>query len=65
MTKLLRIKFNFESKCNHCGVQTSEFWLWEEEIKDYYICGNCGCKEVVLLKQLERVEIDPWKIQLN
>jgi Zn ribbon nucleic-acid-binding protein len=57
----MRIRFNFATVCKHCGVKGNEFWLWEEEVKDKYICGNCSYKEVVLTKQLERVEIDPFK----
>lgn len=57
--KQLRLRFSTE--CRHCGVKTDMFWLWEHEIKDEYICGNCQYKAVVLKKVLERVEIDPLK----
>lgn len=57
--KQLRIRFSTE--CKHCGAKTDMFWLWEDEVKDKYICGNCHFHEVVLTGVLERQEIDPLK----
>jgi len=58
---VLQLRLRFSTECKHCGVKTSEFWLWEHQVKDKYICGNCQYREVVLTGVLEREEIDPLK----
>lgn len=56
---LLQTRIRFSTECKHCEVKTNEFWLWEHQIKDKYICGNCQFQEVVLTGVIENIEIDP------
>ena len=58
---MLQTRIRFSTKCKHCGEKTDEFWLWEHQVQDKYICGNCQFKEVILTGVLERLEIDPLK----
>ncbi|MCC2250505.1 hypothetical protein JUJ52_11085 [Virgibacillus sp. AGTR] len=58
---LLQQRIRFSTECKHCGVKTDEFWLWEHQVKDKYICGNCQFQEVVLTGVKETHEIDPLK----
>ncbi|WP_054859129.1 MULTISPECIES: hypothetical protein [Bacillaceae] len=58
---MLQQRIRFSTECKHCGVKTDEFWLWEHEVKDKYICGNCQFQEVVLTGVKETHGIDPLK----
>ena len=58
---LLQTRIRFSTECKHCGMKTNGFWLWQYEVRDKYLCGNCQFYEVFLTGVLDKVEIDPLK----
>ncbi|TPF17973.1 hypothetical protein [Priestia megaterium] len=58
---MLQLRLKLSTECKHCGVKTDEFWLWEHQIQEKYICGNCHFQEVILTGVVDSEEIDPLK----